>query len=339
MDKSILVTGGAGFIGSNTAKELLERGFNVVAIDNLSNSGIDRIDLLKKYYPKKFVFEVVDIRDKVLMSHFFKQYDISVVIHFAALKSVFDSQSNPLHYFDNNISGTISLLAAMSENGCNKLIFSSSCTVYGDVGDSPATEVMERSIPSSPYGRTKQMCEDLINDWSNSDPRISAVSLRYFNPVGSDDTNVLGDNFLPTTPTLFSQICMCIGGEQDYLRVFGGDYPTQDGTAIRDYIHVSDLAKGHVAAMDWVLCETGHRVYNLGTGIGYSVRSVIEEFEKIVGYEVGYKIEQRRNGDVPISYADASRALHELNWSCEFGLSEMVSSAWQSYCLKRQVMK
>ena len=324
---SVLVTGGTGFIGSHTSVELLNAGYDVIIVDNLCNSSQDIIERIFEITGKKPIFYKADVRDRVALEKIFEENDIDVVIHFAALKAVGESVVKPLEYYENNIVGTLSLCDAMRRHGCRKIIFSSSATVYG----SPKTVPIKEDFPLSttnPYGSTKLMMEMILKDIYVSDPSWSVVLLRYFNPVGAHESGLIGEFPKGVPNNLMPYITQVGIGKLEYLSVFGNDYPTRDGTGVRDYVHVVDLAEGHIKAMDKALNETGIYIYNLGTGTGYSVLEMVKAFEKSTGKKVKYKIAPRRAGDIATCYADPTKAKEELGWVAEKTLEDMCKDSW-----------
>ncbi len=323
----VLVTGGAGYIGSHTALELLRDGYEVVIIDNLSNSSKEAVSRIEALSGKKADFYQADVRDKAVLRKIFKENEIDWVIHFAGLKAVGESCAMPIEYYDNNLYGTLCLLEVMKEAGVKKLIFSSSATVYGTPEELPLTENSKTGGTTNPYGTSKYFQEIMLTDVQKADPEWSIVLLRYFNPVGADASGMIGEDPKGIPNNLTPFIAKVAIGELPEIGVFGNDYPTKDGTGVRDYIHVVDLAKGHVAAMKGIN-KSGVYVYNLGTGNGYSVLEVIAAFEKACGKKLPYSFKPRRAGDIAECYADASKAKKELGWEAKLGIDEMCSSLW-----------
>ena len=333
MNKKILVTGGLGFIGSHTVVALQEKGYEVVIIDNLSNSSLSVLGGITKITRSSPDFENIDLRDKVAVKKFFEKYsDIDDIIHFAASKAVGESVENPLLYYENNISTLVYLLQQLKEKDRANFIFSSSCTVYGQADELPITESAPVKKAESPYGNTKQIGEEIIKDTCKVNDNLSAISLRYFNPIGAHPTANIGELPIGTPQNLIPFITQTAAGKREQLSVFGDDYPTPDGTCIRDYIHVMDLARAHVIALERLIEEeqsSNYEVFNLGTGTGNSVLEVIKSFEKVSGEELPYKITDRREGDVIAAYADTSKANDVLKWKAEFTLDEALASAWK----------
>ena len=326
---SVLVTGGLGYIGSHTCVELMNAGQDVVVVDNLYNCKKSSYDRIKALVGKDFSFYECDIRDAEGLSNVFEKENITSVIHFAGLKAVGESVHKPLEYFDNNVTGTLVLLDVMRKHGCKKIVFSSSATVYGMNNVSPLTEDMEVGGVTNPYGRTKFMIECILKDLYVSDNESWSICLlRYFNPIGAHKSGTMGEpNGIPNN--LMPYITQVAIGKLDHLNVFGDDYDTPDGTGVRDYIHVVDLALGHIKAVEKVEGEDGLFIYNLGTGIGYSVLDVVKSFEKASGKEIPYVIGPRRDGDIATCYSDPSKALKELGWKAERGLDEMCEDSWR----------
>ncbi len=325
--ETILVTGGAGYIGSHTCVELLNSGYDVVVFDNLYNASKESLRRVEKITGKKVKFYEADMRNKAVMEKIFAENKIDAVIHFAGLKAVGESVQKPLMYYDNNISGTLVLLEVMGKAGCKKIVFSSSATVYGDPERLPIDEECRLSV-TNPYGSTKLMLENIMRDLHVADNSWNIILLRYFNPVGAHESGLIGENPRGIPNNLTPYIAQVAGGKLKEINVFGNDYPTPDGTGVRDYIHVVDLAKGHIAALDKVR-TSGVHVYNLGTGNGYSVLDVIHAFEKACGKKLPYKICPRRAGDIASCYARADKALKELGWKAELGIEEMCASLWK----------
>ncbi|GAB6034736.1 UDP-glucose 4-epimerase GalE [Galenea microaerophila] len=324
----ILVTGGAGYIGSHTCVELLAAGYDLVVLDNLSNSSIESLKRVEQISGKSMTFVMGDIRDRELLRRVFERYQIEAVIHFAGLKAVGESVAMPLCYYDNNVSGSIALFEVMAEFGCKRVVFSSSATVYGDPESVPIKEDFPLST-TNPYGASKLMIENILRDVYISDSVWSIGLLRYFNPVGAHESGLIGEDPNGIPNNLMPYITQVAVGKLDKLSVFGGDYNTPDGTGVRDYIHVVDLAKGHVAALRKLMQSAGLLTVNLGTGRGYSVLEMIKAFEKASGRNVPYEVVGRRPGDVAQCYADPTYAYDTLGWKAELGIERMCKDAWR----------
>jgi UDP-glucose 4-epimerase len=325
---TLLVTGGAGYIGSHTTVELLSAGHDVVVFDNLSNASARALDSIARITNRTPAFVKGDIRDRAALDAVFEQHRIEAVVHFAGLKAVGESVAMPLHYFDNNINGTLNLLQSMAEHDVKTMVFSSSATVYGD----PATVPINEDAPTSttnPYGRSKLIIEQMLTDLHASDPSWRISLLRYFNPVGAHQTGELGEDPQGIPNNLMPYISQVAVGKLPFLRVFGDDYATPDGTGVRDYIHVVDLARGHLAALDFLAAAPQIAIHNLGTGRGYSVLEAVRAFEAACGREIPYQIAERRPGDVAACYADPSKAARDLGWRAEFSLEDMCRDAWR----------
>ncbi len=326
----ILVTGGAGFIGSHTCVELLNAGYEIVIVDNLYNSSEKSLDRVKELTGKDFAFYPYDIRDKENMRKIFEDHKIDACIHFAGLKAVGESCREPLMYYDNNIGGTLALCEVMAEYGCKKIVFSSSATVYGNSNISPLKEDMKTGGTTNPYGTTKYMIEIILDDFHKADKDWGVTLLRYFNPIGAHKSGRIGENPNGIPNNLMPYITQVAIGKLPYLNVFGDDYDTHDGTGVRDYIHVVDLALGHVKAVEKILKdEPAVNIYNLGTGNGYSVLDIVKAFEQASGQKIEYKIAPRRPGDLDVCYSDASKAFNELGWKAERELLEMCEDSWR----------
>ncbi|MCI6771657.1 MAG: UDP-glucose 4-epimerase GalE [Oscillospiraceae bacterium] len=326
---SILVTGGAGYIGSHTCIELIKAGYDVVVVDNLYNSKREALKRTAELSGKQVPFYECDIRDKAGLSKVFREEKIDAVIHFAGLKAVGESCRKPLEYYDNNIGGTLTLCEVMKEFGCKKLVFSSSATVYGMNNVSPLKETMPTGGTTNPYGTTKYMIEIILSDLFKADNEWSISLLRYFNPIGAHESGRIGEDPNGIPNNLMPYISQVAIGKLPCLSVYGNDYDTPDGTGVRDYIHVVDLALGHVKAVARVLGKNGLDIYNLGTGVGYSVLDVINAFEKASGIKINYKIVDRRPGDIATCYSDPSKAFNELGWKAERGLEQMCADSWR----------
>lgn len=323
----ILVTGVTGFIGSHTVVELLERDYSVVGVDNLSNSSTEVLDRIFKITGKKIDFYPVDIRDNNSLENIFQENAIDAVIHFAGYKAVGESVENPLLYYSNNLKGTITLLEVMMRNDVTNLVFSSSCTVYGNPETVPVTELMNKN-PENPYGKTKAWIDEILNDISVSNKDWSILSLRYFNPIGAHPSGLIGEDPLGIPNNLIPFITQVAVGRRKKLNIFGNNYPTDDGTCVRDYIHVVDLARGHTKALEKVLNFTGCEFINLGTGKGYSVLDVVNAFQDENNVNIDYEIVGKRAGDASEIYADPSKASKYLDWKAEMSLREMLKDAW-----------
>ena len=330
---AVLVTGGTGFIGSHTCVELLANGEEVVIMDNLCNSKAEVVDRIEKLSGKKVKFYEADCLDYEATDKVFNENQIDSVIHFAGLKAVGESVQKPLEYYHNNMTGTFVLCDVMRKHGCKNIVFSSSATVYGDPAFVPITEECPKGQITNPYGQTKGMIEQILTDLNVSDSEWNVVLLRYFNPIGAHPSGILGENPNGIPNNLVPYIAKVATGELEALGVFGNDYPTHDGTGVRDYIHVVDLAKGHVCAIRKVRENPGVVVYNLGTGNGYSVLDVLHAYEKACGKTIPYVIKPRRAGDIAACYADPTKAYKELGWKAEYGIDEMCRDSW-NYMVK-----
>ena len=326
----ILVTGGAGYIGSHTCIELLNQGQEVVVVDNLCNSSEESLNRVKQITGKDVTFYKADLLDKAAMEEIFSKETIDAVIHFAGLKAVGESVAKPLEYYHNNITGTLVLCDVMRNHGVKKIIFSSSATVYGDPAFVPITEDCPKGKITNPYGQTKSMLEQILTDLHTADPEWSVILLRYFNPVGAHKSGLIGEDPAGIPNNLTPYITQVAVGKLKEVGVFGNDYDTPDGTGVRDYIHVVDLAIGHVKAVDKLAqSEPDVRIYNLGTGKGFSVLQMIEAFSKACGKQIPYAIKPRRPGDIAECYADAALAKKELGWEAERGIDEMCEDSWR----------
>ena len=326
---SILLTGGAGFIGSHTAVELLTAGCDVVIVDNYYNSNHEIIARIEEITGKKVKSYNADVTNKAALTNIFDEQNIDCVIHFAGYKAVGESVQKPLAYYRNNLDSTLTLLEVMAEHNCKNIIFSSSATVYGANCPSPCVETMDRGECTNPYGWTKWMIEQILQDATVANPELSVVLLRYFNPVGAHKSGLIGERPNGIPNNLFPYISQVASGKLKELSVFGNDYPTHDGTGVRDYIHIVDLAKGHVAAVNYCVEHKGTEVFNLGTGVGYSVLDMVKAFEKVNNVLVPYRIAPRRSGDIAICYSDATKARELLGWKAELGLEDMCRDAWR----------
>ena len=356
---TVLVTGGAGYIGSHTSVKLLEKGYKIVVLDDFSNSSIGVInrirsltaDSLKQDMDERLFLIEGSILDKTLLEKLFSDYAIDAIIHFAALKAVGESVTNPFAYYRTNVMGTLILNEVAREHGVKNIVYSSSATVYGDPVEIPVTERSEKRPATNPYGQTKAMTEQILSDFFRADPDYSIVLLRYFNPIGAHKSGLIGEQPQGIPNNLLPYIAKVAAGKLDYVRIYGNDYPTSDGTGVRDYIHVEDLAAAHVAALDWIAGrvgtgnvedrysiaghtdENGMRhgvgVFNLGTGQGYSVLEVIHSFEKACGHEIPYRIEPRREGDVACIFANCDKAATELGWKALYDIDRMCTDIWR----------
>ncbi|MBQ2627194.1 MAG: UDP-glucose 4-epimerase GalE [Eubacterium sp.] len=325
----ILVTGGAGYIGSHTCVELLNEGHEVIILDNLYNSSRKAVDRIEEITGKKVTFYEADIRDRAGIQAVFDQEQIDAVIHFAGLKAVGESVAKPIEYYENNIGGTLTLCDEMRKHGVKNIIFSSSATVYGDPAEIPITENCPKGVCTNPYGWTKSMLEQILTDIHTSDNEWNVVLLRYFNPIGAHKSGMIGEDPKGIPNNLLPYVAQVAIGKLPQIGVFGNDYDTPDGTGVRDYIHVVDLARGHVKALAKLTAGSGVNVYNLGTGNGYSVLDVIHAFEKACGHELKYEIKPRRPGDIAACYAKCDKAKEELGWEAEFGIEEMCADSWR----------
>ena len=326
---SVLVSGGAGYIGSHTTLALLQAGFDVVVIDNLCNSSVASLERVAQIAGRAAVFVEGDVRDAALVRQVFVGHPVDAVLHFAGLKAVGESVSQPLRYYDNNVHGSQVLLQAMADAGVFQLVFSSSATVYGEPMEMPISEACPVGQPTNPYGRSKLMVEDMLRDLAASDPRWRIAILRYFNPVGAHESGLIGEDPNGIPNNLLPYIAQVAQGKLTELAVFGNDYATPDGTGVRDYIHVVDLAEGYLRAFDALQARTGAHVWNLGTGQGYSVLDMVHAFEVASGRKVPYRIAPRRPGDIATCYADPAKAERELSWKAKRGLHEMMRDAWR----------
>ncbi len=326
----ILVTGGAGYIGSHTCVELLNAGYDVVVVDNLYNSSEKALDRVQEITGKTLRFYEADVRDRAAMDRVFDEHpDIEAVIHFAGLKAVGESVAKPIEYYENNIGGTLALTDVMRHHGCKNIIFSSSATVYGDPAEIPITENCPKGTCTNPYGWTKSMLEQILTDIHTSDPEWNVVLLRYFNPIGAHPSGLIGEDPKGIPNNLLPYVAQVAIGKLPCLGVFGDDYDTPDGTGVRDYIHVVDLAVGHVKALVKLSPGTGVSIYNLGTGNGYSVLQVVHAFEKACGHALNYEIKPRRPGDIAMCYCDPAKAKAELGWEAACGIEEMCADSWR----------
>ena len=326
---SILVTGGAGFIGSHTVVELMNAGYDVVIVDNLVNASEKSIERIEQIVGKKVKFYKVDINDRDGLNEVFDKEQIDSCIHFAGLKAVGESVVKPLEYYSNNISGTLVLLDVMRKHNVKNIVFSSSATVYGNPAFIPITEECPKGQCTNPYGWTKSMLEQILTDMQKADPEWNVVLLRYFNPIGAHESGLMGEDPKGIPNNLLPYIAQVAIGKLECLGVFGDDYDTPDGTGVRDYIHVVDLAIGHVKALKKIQEKSGVSIYNLGTGVGYSVLDVLHAFEKACGKEIPYQIKPRRAGDIATCYCNAEKAKNELGWVAERGIDKMCEDSWR----------
>ncbi|MBC2655737.1 UDP-glucose 4-epimerase GalE [Pseudomonas sp. MSSRFD41] len=324
-----LITGGAGYIGSHTVLELLQAGHEAVILDNLCNSSMLSIERVQQLTAKTPVFIQGDVCDRAILDHVFATHKIDAVLHFAGLKAVGESVRQPLAYYQTNVGGSVTLCQAMAAAGVFRLVFSSSATVYGDPQQVPLVETCPTGTPTNPYGTSKLMVEKILQDMAAADPRWSVALLRYFNPVGAHHSGQLGEDPNGVPENLLPYISRVAVGKLEKLSVHGHDYPTPDGTGVRDYIHVVDLAKGHLAAVDYVCAHSGIDVWNLGTGVGYSVLEMLQAFEKACGRTLPYVLSPRRQGDIAQCWSDSSKAQRELGWKAELGLREMMEDTWR----------
>ena len=325
---NILLCGGAGYIGSHTAIELDKAGHSVVVVDNLVNSNPESLRRVGKIIGKEIPFYEADVRDAEALDKIFKENKIDAVIHFAGLKAVGESVEKPLEYYHNNMTGTFILMDVMRKNGVKNIIFSSSATVYGDPAIIPITEECPKGQCTNPYGQTKSMLEQVMIDVQKADPEWNVVLLRYFNPIGAHQSGTIGENPNGIPNNLMPYITLTAVGKRKELGVFGNDYDTPDGTGVRDYIHVCDLASGHVAALKAINRKCGLAIYNLGTGHGYSVLDVVKAFIKVNGVDVPYVIKPRRAGDIATCYCDPAKAKAELGWEAKYGIEDMCRDSW-----------
>ncbi len=326
---SVLVTGGAGYIGSHTCVELQQAGYDVVVLDNLSNSSEKSLERVEAITGKKVTFYKGDILDREVLGKIFAEQQIDSCIHFAGLKAVGESVAKPWEYYENNIAGTLTLVDVMRQNGVKNIIFSSSATVYGNPAQIPITEECPKGTCTNPYGWTKSMLEQILSDMQKADPEWNVILLRYFNPIGAHKSGTMGENPNGIPNNLMPYITQVAVGKLAELDVFGNDYDTPDGTGVRDYIHVVDLAIGHVKALKKIEEKAGLCIYNLGTGVGYSVMDIINNFEEANDIKIPYSIKPRRPGDVATCYSDATKAKEELGWTAQYGIKEMCADSWR----------
>ncbi len=325
---TVLVTGGAGYIGSHTCVELLQRGMDVIVVDNLVNSNAKSISRVEEITGKKMTFYQADVCNQEALEHIFNTHSIHCVIHFAGLKAVGESVSMPLEYYHNNLFSTVTLCRAMGEHGVKNIVFSSSATVYSGDNEVPLREESRTGMCTNPYGWTKYMSERILKDTAKADPEWSVVLLRYFNPIGAHSSGLIGEDPRGVPNNLMPFISQVAIGRREKLSIFGNDYETHDGTGVRDYIHVVDLARGHVAAIDYMKAHKGESVFNLGTGVGYSVLDMVRTFERVTGQKVAYQIAPRRPGDLGIVYASPDKSAKLLGWRAEYNLEDMCRDTW-----------
>ena len=325
---SILVTGGAGYIGSHTVVELQKAGYEVVILDNLSNANEKVLGRIEALTGKKAPFYKTDIRDREGLERIFENEKIDACIHFAGLKAVGESVAKPWEYYENNIAGTLTLVDVMRKHGVKNIIFSSSATVYGNPSEIPITENCPKGTCTNPYGWTKSMLEQILTDIQKADPEWNVVLLRYFNPIGAHKSGTIGEDPKGIPNNLMPFITQVAVGKRDHLNIFGNDYPTHDGTGVRDYIHVVDLAVGHVAALKKIEENAGLRVYNLGTGVGYSVLDIVKAFEEANGVRIPYEIVPRRPGDIAECWSDPAKAYEEMGWKTQYTILDMCADSW-----------
>lgn len=326
--KTVLVTGGVGFIGSHTVVELAKEGYKIIILDNLSNSDLKCLEKIKEITKKEIIFFNIDIRDENGLSSMFDQYNIDAVLHFAGHKSVEESISLPLKYYSNNVYGTLILLKVMNEFGVKKIVFSSSATVYGAPNELPLKESSKLNETSNTYGETKLIVENMLSSLFNSDREWSINCLRYFNPIGASKSGKIGENPKGRPNNLMPYLCQVASGIREQLSIYGNDYETVDGTGVRDYIHVVDLAKGHIHSLKNILLKNEFNIFNLGTGNGYSVLEVVKMFEKVSKKKIPYEFAPRRQGDLPILYSDVSKSKKILKWRAEKTLEDMCIDSW-----------
>ena len=325
---TVLVTGGAGYIGSHTCVELINRGYDVVVIDNLVNSCEKSLERVRDITGKNVTFYQEDVRNRAALDDIFEKFDVNCVIHFAGLKAVGESVQMPLEYYDNNLFSTVTLCEAMRDHGVGNIVFSSSATVYSGDNEMPLKEVSKTGMCTNPYGWTKYMCEQILRDTAKANDGWSVTLLRYFNPIGAHPSGLIGEDPRGIPNNLMPYISQVAVGRRDHLNVFGDDYNTHDGTGVRDYIHVCDLASGHVAAIDYMQKHKGENVFNLGTGTGYSVLDMVKAFERVTGRSVPYEITARRPGDLATVYASPDKSAELLGWKAKYNLDDMCRDAW-----------
>ena len=325
---NVLVTGGAGYIGSHTCVELLERGYGVIVADNLVNSSAKSLERVQQITGKSLDFYEIDVRDRAALDCIFEKHDINCAIHFAGLKAVGESVAMPLEYYDNNLNSTITLCRAMKDHGVKNIVFSSSATVYSGDNEMPLKESSHTGMCTNPYGWTKYMSEQILRDTAFADEEWSIALLRYFNPIGAHSSGLIGEDPRGIPNNLMPFISQVAVGRRDHLNVFGNDYDTHDGTGVRDYIHVVDLARGHVCAIEYMQKHKGENVFNLGTGMGYSVLDMVKAFERVTGIKIPYEIVARRPGDLATVYSSPDKSAELLGWKAQYNLDDMCRDTW-----------
>ena len=325
---NVLVTGGAGYIGSHTCVELLNKGYGVVVADNLVNSNPKSLERVQQITGKSLDFYEIDVRNRAALDEIFEKHDISSVIHFAGLKAVGESVAMPLEYYDNNLNSTVTLCRAMKDHGVKDIVFSSSATVYSGDNEMPLRETSHTGMCTNPYGWTKYMCEQILRDTTKAVDDFSVSLLRYFNPIGAHSSGLIGEDPRGIPNNLMPFISQVAIGRRDHLNVFGDDYNTHDGTGVRDYIHVVDLAKGHVCAIEYMAKHRGENVFNLGTGTGYSVLDMVKAFERVTGVKIPYEIVARRPGDLATVYSSPDKSAQLLGWKADYNLEDMCRDTW-----------
>ena len=325
---NVLVTGGAGYIGSHTCVELLERGYGVIVADNLVNSSAKSLERVQQITGKSLDFYEIDVRDRAALDRIFEKHDINCAIHFAGLKAVGESVSMPLEYYDNNLNSTITLCRAMKDHGVKNIVFSSSATVYSGDNEMPLKESSHTGMCTNPYGWTKYMSEQILRDTAFADEEWSIALLRYFNPIGAHSSGLIGEDPRGIPNNLMPFISQVAVGRRDHLNIFGNDYDTHDGTGVRDYIHVVDLARGHVCAIEYMQKHKGENVFNLGTGMGYSVLDMVKAFERVTGIKIPYEIVARRPGDLATVYSSPDKSAELLGWKAQYNLDDMCRDTW-----------
>ena len=325
---NVLVTGGAGYIGSHTCVELLERGYGVIVADNLVNSSAKSLERVQQITGKSLDFYEIDVRDRAALDRIFEKHDINCAIHFAGLKAVGESVAMPLEYYDNNLNSTITLCRAMKDHGVKNIVFSSSATVYSGDNEMPLRESSHTGMCTNPYGWTKYMSEQILRDTAFADEEWSIALLRYFNPIGAHSSGLIGEDPRGIPNNLMPFISQVAVGRRDHLNVFGNDYDTHDGTGVRDYIHVVDLARGHVCAIEYMQKHKGENVFNLGTGMGYSVLDMVKAFERVTGIKIPYEIVARRPGDLATVYSCPDKSAELLGWKAQYNLDDMCRDTW-----------